>query len=284
MARGRKRKVSSVDSSSPSANAVVVSLTEITEAVSGRKTTESTKVNYRGKLNMIKAWCHTAYPALIISDDSDKTKKEFRSLPLPVHIVIEFFTTRTVPAYYRTKLNGPQDITEATKIEPYGSSTLEGFRSALVDLYKRHKPNKLKFSDELDIKLKELLDGYVKTCNDLQKKGLMKLSVGKRELRRDGYILLCKKLMKFKPNGGGSNSGGSWSASVFGWCFFTLLWSLISRPESVEQITLNMVTWKEDSLTIDENVSFSSLKSIEILYTYQLFLTYHRVERAIRQA
>ena len=100
MARGRKRKVSSVDSSSPSANAVVVSLAEITEAVSGRKTTESTKVNYRGKINMIKAWCHTAYPALIISDDSDnKTKKEFRSLPLPVDVVIEFFTTRTVPAY-----------------------------------------------------------------------------------------------------------------------------------------------------------------------------------------
>ena len=180
--------------------------------------------------------------------------------------------------FQHTKLNGPQDITEATKIEPYGSSTLEGFRSALVDLYKRHKQNKLKFSDELDIKLKELLDGYEKTCNDLKKKGLMKLSVGKR---RDGYILLCKKLMKFKPNGGGSSSGGSWSAS---WCFFTLLWSLISRPESVEQITLNMITWKEDSLTIDENVSFSSLKSIEILYTYQLLLTYHRVERAIRQA
>jgi hypothetical protein len=82
----------------------------------------------------------------------------------------------------------------------------------------------------------------------LKKKGLMKRGTGKRELRREGYIMICHKLMTLLPTA----NGGSWSTTVFAWCFFVFLWTLISRPESTETIGLPSITWQGDSMTIDE--------------------------------
>lgn len=162
---------------------------------------------------------------------------------------------------YRSSLSRAEDLKsddESTKMKPYESSHLTGLRSGLVDLYKR---NKFRLSEDLQSRLSELSTGYENIINDLKKKGLMKLSAGKRELRRDGYLLICLKLMRFKKPTKVGASGGSWSASIFGWSFFTLLWNLISRPESVEDIMLPMITWKEDCLTIDEHVSCCNCSS-----------------------
>jgi hypothetical protein len=76
----------------------------------------------------------------------------------------------------------------------------------------------------------------------------MKRGTGKRELGKEGYIMICKKLMTLAPTG----HGGSWSTSVFAWCFSVFLWVLISRPESTETIALPSITWKGDALTVDE--------------------------------
>jgi hypothetical protein len=232
---GRKRKVSHVSVSVEDSEAA-------SSAVQGRRISGSTKANYQSKVVQLTDWYQIEHPSQI--------ENGVLVLPLPEDTVIRFFTHKCMPAFNRMSLQSKKDLTEATLAEPFAPTTLTGYRSALVDLY---RSKKLKLSDDLERELKALLSGYEKICNDLKKKGLMKLNPGKRELRRDGYILLCRKLMTYKP----INRHGSWSTSVFSWCFFTMLWNLISRPESIETITLNMITWKEDCLTVDEHVSCS---------------------------
>lgn len=227
------------------------------QTVIDRRTSVRTKSNYANKIKLMVDWYMVKYP-----NEVDDSECEL-ILPLSDASIIAFFTSKCFYAHQRMDLNGPQDLTDELKVnEPYSPEYLQGFRSALVDLYRRKTGNK--FSNTLDDKLKAMLEGYEKICNDLRKKSLMALNPGKRELRRDGYVLICKKLMKFDPTQAKKNkapkstkkaSNGSWSSSIFGWCFFTLLWNLISRPESVENITLNMITWKDDCLAIDEHVS-----------------------------
>lgn len=250
--KGKKRRILSDTATSLISS---VDLTVASNSVIERRTSEGTKSNYAQKVKQIAQWYEESWPQEVVDGKL--------SLPLSDESVIAFFTHKCMFAIVRKDLKGRHEITEATANEPYVPSYLTGFRSALVDLYRLKKQ---KMSQYLNDKLKELLDGYEKMCNDLKKKGLMTLNPGKRELRRDGYILICTKLMKYKPpmnveakKKTGSTkrvtNSGSWATSVFAWSFFTLLWNLISRPESVENITLNMITWKDDCLTIDEHVS-----------------------------
>jgi hypothetical protein len=50
-------------------------------------------------------------------------------------------------------------------------SNVKGYRSALVDLYKK---DHLTLENSLDTELKAVLDGYEKLINDLKKRGKMK--------------------------------------------------------------------------------------------------------------
>jgi hypothetical protein len=110
----------------------------------------------------------------------------------------------------------------------------------------------LKLANDVDEELKHMLSGYEKLCNQLMWKGLMSATHGKRELRKSGCFLLCKQFMCLKP---GNNGGGSWCASIFSWCYFVLLWNLATRPESLEALMLNGISWGEDCLMINECVS-----------------------------
>lgn len=271
---GKKRAISHV------VDLTTEQIQAASQTVIDRRTSARTKENYANKIKLMLDWYVIKYPNEV--DDNGEL-----ILPLSDESVIAFFTSKCFYANQRIGLSGPQDLTtdELKNNEPYAPEYLSGFRSALVDLYRRKTG--AKFSNLLDDKLKAMLEGYEGICNDLKKKSLMALNPGKRELRRDGYVLICKKLMKFDPNlprtnkkkkktkdgdndeeaavnnpsssndskTKGTRKNGSWSTSIFGWCFFTLLWNLISRPESVENITLNMITWKDDCLAIDEHVS-----------------------------
>jgi len=205
-----------------------------------RRTTISTKNSYKNKIIMIKKWIAKHHSQFVVNDKL--------VLPLPENVILGYFGSLCAAGYSRNELSGPQSIDESAANEPYSPDYVTGFRSALVDYYSK---NGMTISDEFNNKWKGLLKGYEKICNDLRKRGLMQLQAGKRHLRRDGYLLLCKKLMQLEPTA----NGGSWKTSMFGWAFFTLLWNLISRPDSIEDITLNRITWKEDCLAIDEQVN-----------------------------
>lgn len=246
---GKKRSLSQV------IDLTAEQLETASKAVMGRRTAASTKTNYASKVKIITEWFAAKYPSAL-------GESGVLVLPLQESHVVEFFTSKCLFGYQRLELKGPEELTELQlENEPFNHDYLAGFRSGLVDLYRSKLGEKLPAS--LDEKLKTILEGYDKLCNDLKKKGLMKLSPGKRELRRNGYVLLCTKLMKYVPTkplktkNGAVKYNGSWSSTIFGWCFFTLLWNLISRPESTESLQLNMFTWKDDCLAIDEHVSSS---------------------------
>ena len=43
-----------------------------------------------------------------------------------------------------------------------------------------------------------------------------------------------------------------WSATLFSWAFFVLMWNLMSRSDSVDGLMLQHLEWQEDSLIIEE--------------------------------
>jgi hypothetical protein len=55
-------------------------------------------------------------------------------------------------------------------------SNVQGYRSALIDLYKKLHP---RLGSALDTELKAVLDGYEKLLNDLKNRGRMKINEGK---------------------------------------------------------------------------------------------------------
>ena len=247
---GGKRRLTIADDDTTSAENMMLSA----DSVKRRRTCEKTKSSYKGIIKHVADWYEVKHPELV--DDGTLL------LPLPVETVVEFFGHLCSAATAREKLKGPEELSDATSREPYCATYITSHRSAMVDLYRR---SEIPISAELEREWGQILKGYDKLLNHLKKKGLFKLSRGKRELRKVGYILLCEKFMKFTPE----SRGASWSTSIFGWCFFTLLWNLISRPESVEDLTLPMITWKEDCLAIDEEVLimyYTVLFSVILLY------------------
>ena len=169
-------------------------------------------------------------------------------MPFPNEVVVSFFAHLMSPAEKRKLLRGREDIKDdSVAVEPFSHSHIVGFRSALADLYRMHK---ISLPPETDKDLKDMLDGYEKLCNQLMRRGLMRVQQGKRELRLGGYFILCKKFMCLQPEA----RHGSWSTSIFAWCYFVLMWNLGSRPESVEALMLERISWAEDCLTIDEQV------------------------------
>jgi len=53
--------------------------------------------------------------------------------------IIDFFGYLSGPAYKRSRLKSPEDITTDMP-QPYSVSTMEGYRSAIISLYKNSRP------------------------------------------------------------------------------------------------------------------------------------------------
>jgi hypothetical protein len=226
-------------------------MTSSANSVKNLRTCAKTKQNYNSMMKHVMEWYQAKHPEYIQDDTL--------MLPVPTETMKQFYGYLCSAATARENLTGPEQLTDATVIEPYSISYLESHRSAIVDQYKKQK---ITIEPDMLTEWDSVIEGYGKLLKSLKKKGLYKLKSGKRELRKVGYFLLCDKFMRFTPEG----KGGSWSTSIFGWCFFTLLWNLISRPESVEEITLSMITWREDCLCIDEEVMYIVLINYLIIY------------------
>lgn len=212
--------------------------------IQDRRTTSTTKSNYRHKIEIFKSWCLLKFPSAIENGEI--------VVPLPQACIISFLESLAEPAKRRMPLSGPSEIDEHTAILPYSAEYLSLFRCAIVDLYKQKN---LKIDDALSAEIKNTMKGYEKICNDLKKKRLMTPQKGKRELRLDGYTLIAKKLMALKPP---SRGGQSYQSSIFAWSFYVLLWNLIGRPEVLQDLTLQRITWRQDCITINDQVLFST--------------------------
>ena len=100
-------------------------------------------------------------------------------VPVPKEDVLAFFGYLCRPAYERSQVVDIQSIIDEP--DPYSSSHIKGFRSALLDHY-----GNIPFDEDTNKCLNGILEGYEKTINELKKKGLMKPGEGKRDLKPRG--------------------------------------------------------------------------------------------------
>jgi hypothetical protein len=105
----------------------------------------------------------------------------------------------------------------------------------------------MQFDSTSGAELKTTFEGYEKTINDLKNRGLMDINKGKMHLKSGGNDLLAKKLMQQHPS-----TSGSWSTTVFAWSYSVLIWSLMSRSDSVDKIMLKHMDWSEYPLVVEE--------------------------------
>jgi hypothetical protein len=120
---------------------------------------------------------------------------------------------------------------------------MQGYKSALIWLYKEKK---IKFNEECDIWLDEFINGYKKIIADKKARGVMSTKEGKSPISFLGYCEICRVMMSLQPE----KRKYTWAESLFAWSFMTLSWNLVSRANSVGNVMLQHVDWKEDSMII----------------------------------
>lgn len=217
-----------------------VTASELVLLTQERRIVHGTQVAYDHKIQNAITWFQRNNPRALRSRTADDGSNilEFK-FPLNKKFILDFFGELTRFAHKR-------DMNIFDDREPYSITHLKGYRSAFVNLCSK---NNTQLSADLDAGLNTLLDGYEKTINDLRKRGVMKIHEGKNPFTYIGYYLLAGKLLrKVLPRHG----CGGWSASIFSWAFFTIMWNLMSRSDSVDTINLEHIKWSEDSLIIEE--------------------------------
>jgi len=210
----------------------------VAAALQNKRTADSTKQTYKSRINQALIWFSAHAPQCLTTD-----KKAFK-LDIPWKKGLEgFFSHLCAAAVLRDKLKSVEEIT-ADMPDPLSVSTIVGYRSAFVDLYttvKKEMPLNTK------LELARTLDGYEKQITSLKRRGLMKISEGKRPISGSGYAMLAEKFMKRNVvRTTSAVVAGSWSTTLFGWAFFIVMWNLMSRADSVNHIMLQHMEWDGD--------------------------------------
>ena len=106
-----------------------------------QQTQASTKGTYSGRIKLFVTWAEVNLPAIL---DSQKCV----IVPIPPSCykgVLTFFGTLFANAQVRHKLPTGSQINEDVHPEPFSISTVEGYRSALVNLHDSVKPASVAF-------------------------------------------------------------------------------------------------------------------------------------------
>jgi hypothetical protein len=220
--------------------------TIIAENLQSKRTCEATKQSYASKINQALIWFRANHHDFLTEDG-----RSFQ-LPIPSGPLLAFFGVLGKAAYDRQHLSGSDKITP-DMVEPMSPSSLQGYRSAIIDLYTNRN---LIMDANVSKALTNVLDGYDKLCRQLRLKALMKIKEGKSPIEMSGYRMLAEKLMKAKVDKnntpGEKRVATGWSATLFAWTFFVLMWNLMSRSDSVDGLMLQHMEWQGDCLIIEE--------------------------------
>ncbi|KAF1329778.1 hypothetical protein FI667_g5621, partial [Globisporangium splendens] len=187
---------------------------DVAQKLTERRACPSMKQTYQRKVNVMTDWLRTHHRETL-NDDLQAIR-----IPINKDAVLAFFGHICAPAW---QCDG--NSTVGNDKLPMSASCVFGYRSAL-----------------------STLDGYQKLLNDSKKRGLMKVKEGKRHLKSCGYSLLAIKLMQQTPD----SCSQTWPSTVFSWCYFVVMWNLMSRSDSVDAIMLQHMEWSEDCLVIEE--------------------------------
>ena len=219
----------------------------IAENLQEKRTCTKTKKNYESNVKQAVQWFKKHHRRCLTANEKSLT------VPIKRGPLMEFFGYLSRDAHKRQSLNGPEELT-ADMHEPLSPHTLQGYRSAIVDLYTQKN---MTLEPEVNLLLHNTLEGYEKLCRQLRLKALMKIREGKSAITISGYQMIAEKFMKTKVDKnnvvGQRKVASGWSATLFSWAFFVLMWNLMSRSDSVDGLMLQHLKWQEDSLIIEEH-------------------------------
>ena len=154
--------------------------------IKDQRTKTGTKRNYESKINTIVKWLRQHVPEALdnnntihipsspsIQNDDEKLQhdKYLSELNILRNGIKMFFGAMSLNA---AVLLRAKDEDVASLPTPLSISTLRGYRSALVDLY---RVRGIKFDPVIDFESNEILDGYEKVICELKQKGRMAINV-----------------------------------------------------------------------------------------------------------
>lgn len=237
----------------------LASMDAIAEHVRSKRIRDRTKQNYRGKLNTIKVFL-LSQPGYSVHVHGDKIL-----VPLPEEVVRNLFgwlSVNTDLPKKKKKKNGAhveesdsdsddepdppaQDDIFADKKATISASCMQGYKSALSWLYAEQEANP-PMSPAFEKWITGFIHGYKKKIADKKAAGVMSVTEGKSKLAFTGYNEICKHLMKKAP----IRNKNTWAQGIFGWAFMTLCWNLMARGDSVRNVMLQHIDWKNDCMTV----------------------------------
>lgn len=200
----------------------------IASAMADLRTKKNTKGRYQKCNEAATRWFAEHHPECL-------TPHGQIDIPIPTAAAIEFLASHCRRGYERSKVKDGDEIPEG-QLKPYAYSSLNNFCSALKDLYKQKN---IAPTADLDSEISKLILGYQKLLNDLRKRGLFRITEGKQALTSTGYYMLSECLLDFDPRT--RKVGPQASTGSFAWAFFTIMWNLMSRIDSVDCICLQHI-------------------------------------------
>ena len=207
----------------------------------GRRIGDKCKEKYKGMMKQMSEFGATHYSELMGAGES-------LPCPIPTPIVKGFFGTLTKVGNDRDMLRGVEDLHNGVEYPvPLSHSHVRTHGSAVKDFYRQHR--KTVVNEEVQMCMSDVIGSYKKCIASLRRKGLIKCSEGKRPLLFQGLVMLCSLLLIQVPTQRGQSSWGTYS---FGWAFLTVMWSLMSRSDSIDQLTFHHFEWDGDCMKITE--------------------------------
>jgi hypothetical protein len=221
----------------------------------------SSKKNYKAKLNRIKIFLLEKYPEVVdnqneiivpmsedvtmklfgwLSSNKELAKKGRSRAQLQVEVDVEIENDNLSDSSEDS--DGEVDIF-AERSVTIASNTMQGYKSALVWYYKEKKVD---FPVSLGQTIDNFITGYKKQIADKKLNGVMKTSEGKLPLSFTSYSDICFHLATLKPTGRKS----PFNEGIFGWSFMVLCWNMIARSISVSSLMLEHFGWVDDCTTV----------------------------------
>jgi hypothetical protein len=187
------------------------------EQISNKKHSSGTKVAYAQKINAFMNWIATEHPECIEQQDHSLILSEITE-----DIFSGFF--EFIAKHKSGKKN-----------DQFKSfSTQDGYRSALVNLFKE---NKYPVPQFFNGKLKDYFKGYRNQIADLKLNGELKAFEGKSVLSQTQYKTLCN--LSFCCN------------SYMMHLFLVISWNLMTRSKSTTNIHFDHMKWYNDCIAFN---------------------------------
>jgi hypothetical protein len=187
------------------------------EEISSKKHSDGTKQAYAKKVNVFKRWIKSTYPECIDNNEECLILSEITS-----DIIKQFFD-------HVVKYKGGSKNDQLKSF-----STPEGYRSALVNMYKSVN---VSLPEIFGNELKDYFKGYRNEIATKKLNGEMKAIEGKDGFSHTQYKTLCE--IAFRSN------------SYMKHLFLVISWNLMTRSKSTSNIHLDHLKWIDDCIVFN---------------------------------